>query len=251
VSQNRVALITGVTRQDGSYLARLLLNRGYAAHDIKRSSSLFRADRIDHLYQSPHVTGRTFVLRLDDTADSTSFVRIVPPVLPDEIYSLTAQSQAAVSFDEPEWTANSDALGDWGHATDYVEKPLPILQQEKTEHFHIATGVCQFVQFAAPELGIAVRLEGECEMGVIEAVTGSRAQCEVGNLIVTVNPRNPLPIGVENLLGDTTKVQEQLPWTPKTTLEELAQEIVEVDYTATKRDEMAKKAGFATYDHHE
>lgn len=107
----RVALITGVTGQDGSYLAELLLSKGYEVHGIKRRSSLFNTDRIDHLYQDPHETGRNFVLHYGDMTDSSSLIRIIQQVQPDEIYNLAAQSHVAVSFEEPEYTANSDALG--------------------------------------------------------------------------------------------------------------------------------------------
>ena len=105
------ALITGVTGQDGAYLAELLLHKGYEVHGIKRRSSLFNTDRIDNLYQDPHVDGRRFVLHYGDLTDSTNLIRIVQQVQPDEIYNLGAQSHVAVSFDSPEYTANSDALG--------------------------------------------------------------------------------------------------------------------------------------------
>ncbi len=107
----KVALITGVTGQDGSYLAEFLLNKGYEVHGIKRRSSLFNTDRIDHLYQDPHVDNRNFVLHYGDLTDSTSLVRIVQKVQPDEIYNLAAQSHVAVSFEEPEYTANADGIG--------------------------------------------------------------------------------------------------------------------------------------------
>lgn len=105
------ALITGVTGQDGSYLAELLLDKGYEVHGIKRRTSLFNTDRIDHLYQDPHESNQKFVLHHGDLTDSTSLIRIIQQVQPDEIYNLAAQSHVAVSFEEPEYTANSDALG--------------------------------------------------------------------------------------------------------------------------------------------
>ncbi len=105
------ALITGVTGQDGSYLAELLLGKGYEVHGIKRRTSLLNTDRIDHLYQDPHEQGRRFVLHHGDMTDSSSLIRIIQLVQPDEIYNLAAQSHVAVSFEEPEYTANSDALG--------------------------------------------------------------------------------------------------------------------------------------------
>lgn len=105
------ALITGITGQDGAYLAEFLLNKGYEVHGIKRRSSLFNTARIDHLYQDPHEKQRRFVLHHGDLTDSSSLVHIIEKVHPDEVYNLAAQSHVAVSFEEPEYTANSDALG--------------------------------------------------------------------------------------------------------------------------------------------
>jgi GDPmannose 4,6-dehydratase len=128
------ALITGVTGQDGAYLAELLLSKGYEVHGIKRRSSLFNTDRIDHLYQDPHDTGRRFVLHYGDMTDSSSLVRIIQQVQPDEIYNLAAQSHVAVSFEEPEYTANSDALG----ALRILEA-MRILKLEKKTRFYQAS----------------------------------------------------------------------------------------------------------------
>ena len=105
------ALITGVTGQDGSYLAEFLLEKGYEVHGIKRRTSLFNTDRIDHIYQGPHEADRNFILHHGDLTDSSSLIHIIEKVKPDEIYNLAAQSHVAVSFEEPEYTANSDALG--------------------------------------------------------------------------------------------------------------------------------------------
>ncbi len=105
------ALITGITGQDGSYLAEFLLARGYEVHGIKRRASLFNTDRIDHLYQDPHERDRRLMLHYGDLTDATNLIRIVQNVQPDEIYNLAAQSHVAVSFDTPEYTANTDALG--------------------------------------------------------------------------------------------------------------------------------------------
>ena len=105
------ALITGVTGQDGAYLAEFLLNKGYEVHGVKRRTSLFNTDRIDHLYQGPHEKQRRFVLHHGDMTDSSSLLHILRKVQPDEVYNLAAQSHVAVSFEEPEYTANSDALG--------------------------------------------------------------------------------------------------------------------------------------------
>ena len=107
----KTALITGVTGQDGAYLAELLLQKGYQVHGIKRRSSLFNTDRIDHLYQDPHVDNQRFKLHYGDLTDSTNLIRIVQQVQPDEIYNLAAMSHVAVSFEEPEYTANADGIG--------------------------------------------------------------------------------------------------------------------------------------------
>ena len=111
MSKRKVALITGVTGQDGAYLSELLLGKGYEVHGIKRRSSLFNTARIDHLYRDPHEEGVRFFLHHGDLTDSSSLIRIIQQVRPDEIYNLAAQSHVAVSFEEPEYTANSDALG--------------------------------------------------------------------------------------------------------------------------------------------
>ena len=130
----KTALITGVTGQDGSYLAELLLAKGYMVHGIKRRSSLFNTDRIDHLYQDQHEDNVRFVLHYGDLTDSSSLIRIMQQVRPDEIYNLGAQSHVAVSFEEPEYTANSDALG----ALRLLEA-IRILGMEKTTRFYQAS----------------------------------------------------------------------------------------------------------------
>lgn len=107
----KVALITGITGQDGAYLAEFLLKKGYLVHGLKRRSSSFNTDRIDHLYQDPHELGRNFVLHYGDLTDSTNLIRIIQETQPDEIYNLAAQSHVKVSFDTPEYTANADGLG--------------------------------------------------------------------------------------------------------------------------------------------
>jgi len=130
----KTALITGITGQDGAYLAEFLLKKGYSVHGIKRRSSLFNTDRIDHLYQDPHVDNRKFILHHGDMTDSSSLVRIIQQVQPDEIYNLAAQSHVAVSFEEPEYTANSDALG----ALRILEA-IRILGLEKKARFYQAS----------------------------------------------------------------------------------------------------------------
>ncbi len=111
MAQPKVALITGITGQDGAYLAGFLLEKGYLVHGLKRRSSLFNTQRIDHLYRDPHDTGRRMILHYGDLTDATNLIRIVQQVQPDEIYNLAAQSHVKVSFESPEYTANTDALG--------------------------------------------------------------------------------------------------------------------------------------------
>ncbi len=128
------ALITGITGQDGSYLAEFLLNKDYEVHGIKRRTSLINTERIDHLYQDPSVKNRSFILHHGDLTDSTSLIRIIQEIQPDEIYNLAAQSHVAVSFEEPEYTANSDALG----ALRILEA-IRILKLEKKTKFYQAS----------------------------------------------------------------------------------------------------------------
>ena len=371
--KKKTALITGVTGQDGAYLSELLLGKGYEVHGIKRRASLFNTDRIDHLYQDPHVDHQRFKLHYGDLTDSTNLIRIVQEVQPDEIYNLAAMSHVAVSFETPEYTANADGIGtlrileairilglekktrfyqastselyglvqetpqkettpfyprspyavakiyaywitvnyreayglyacngilfnhesplrgetfvtrkitramarialglqdclylgnlsalrDWGHAKDYVEMQWLMLQQEQPEDFVIATGVQysvrQFVEFAARELGIEIRFsgEGEREVGTVASVSGDKAGCKPGDVIVKVDPRYFRPTEVETLLGDPSKAKEKLGWTPTTTLPELVREMVEADYDSARRDNMVKQAGFRAYDYNE
>ena len=132
--RSKKALITGVTGQDGAYLSELLLKKGYEVHGIKRRASLFNTDRIDHLYQDPHEENKAFVLHYGDLTDSTNLIRIVQEVQPDEIYNLAAQSHVAVSFESPEYTANSDALG-----TLRILESIRILKLEEKVRFYQAS----------------------------------------------------------------------------------------------------------------
>jgi GDPmannose 4,6-dehydratase len=373
MKNHKTALITGITGQDGAYLAELLLAKGYEVHGVKRRSSLFNTDRIDHLYQDPHVDDARLKLHYGDLTDSTNLVRIVQQVQPDEIYNLAAQSHVQVSFEMPEYTANADGIGtlrlleairilglekktrfyqastselyglvqevpqrettpfyprspyavaklyaywitinyreayglyacngilfnhesplrgetfvtrkitraiarialglqeclylgnlsalrDWGHARDYVEMQWLMLQQAQPEDFVIATGVQysvrKFVELAAAELGITLDFsgEGEHEIGRVAAVTGERARCKVGDVIVRVDPRYYRPTEVETLLGDPGRAREKLGWTPRVTLQELVREMAEADYVSARRDALVRGAGFQAYDYHE
>ena len=133
-NKQKVALITGVTGQDGSYLAEFLLEKGYVVHGIKRRSSLFNTDRVDHLYQDPHIDHRNFVLHYGDLSDSSNLTRIIQQTQPDEIYNLGAQSHVAVSFESPEYTADVDAVG-----TLRILEAIRILGLEKKTRFYQAS----------------------------------------------------------------------------------------------------------------
>ena len=141
------ALITGITGQDGSYLAEFLLNKGYEVHGVKRRTSLINTDRIDHLYQEPHNTNRKFILHHGDLTDSTSLIRIIQEVQPDEIYNLAAQSHVAVSFEEPEYTANSDALG----ALRILEAIRILKLEKKTKYYQASTSELYGATLKSPQ----------------------------------------------------------------------------------------------------
>ncbi len=130
----KIALITGITGQDGAYLAEFLLKKGYIVHGIKRRASLFNTDRIDHLYQDPHVENKNFILHYGDLTDSTNLIRIIQQVQPDEIYNLAAMSHVAVSFETPEYTANADGIG-----TLRILEAIRILGLEKKTRFYQAS----------------------------------------------------------------------------------------------------------------
>ena len=341
----KTALITGVTGQDGAYLAELLLKKGYTVHGIKRRSSSFNTGRIDHLYQDPHVDQRNFVLHYGDLTDSTNLIRIVQETQPDELYNLAAQSHVKVSFETPEYTANSDALGtlrlleairilgldqktrfyqastselyglvqetpqrettpfyprspygvaklygywitvnyreaygmhacngilfnhesplrgetfvtrkitravarisqgrqdclylgnldaqrDWGHARDYVDGMWRILQHPDPEDFVLATGltttVRAFTEKAFSIAGLSIQWEGtgDSEIG---------RDPQSGAIRVRIDPQYYRPTEVDLLLGDATKAQEKLGWTPKYTLDQLIEEMVLSDLKA-------------------
>jgi GDPmannose 4,6-dehydratase len=132
--KQKIALITGITGQDGSYLAELLLEKGYVVHGIKRRASLFNTGRVDHLYQDPHIDHRNFVLHYGDLTDTSNLVRILQQVQPDEVYNLGAQSHVAVSFESPEYTADVDAMG-----TLRLLEAIRILGLEKKTRFYQAS----------------------------------------------------------------------------------------------------------------
>ena len=342
MTRQKTALITGVTGQDGAYLTRLLLDKGYSVHGVKRRSSSFNTGRIEDIYEDPHVPNPRLTLHYGDMTDSTNLIRIVQETQPDEIYNLAAQSHVQVSFETPEYTANSDAIGtlrlleamrilglektsrfyqastselyglvqevpqsektpfyprspyaaaklyaywivvnyreaygmhasngilfnhesplrgetfvtrkitraaaaihlgkqeklylgnldaqrDWGHAKEYVEGMWLMLQQETPDDYVLATGetthVRTFVEWAFEECGIALEWRGK---GVDE-----KGHCrKTGRCLVEVDPRYFRPTEVDLLLGDPRKAQEKLGWHHKTSVRELAREMVQAD----------------------
>jgi len=372
----KTALITGITGQDGAYLAELLLEKGYMVHGIKRRASLFNTDRIDHLYQDLHATNVRLKLHYGDMTDSMNLTRIIQETQPDEIYNLAAMSHVKVSFDTPEYTANADGIGalrileavrllgmekktkmyqastselyglvqavpqcettpfyprspyavakmyaywitvnyreaygmfacngilfnhesplrgetfvtrkitraaakialglqndlymgnldaqrDWGHAKDYVDAMWRILQQDQPEDYVIATGVTtrvrDFIHMAFQEIGLHLQFEGEgvdeagrlvaIDATVYEKATGkssSSFHLPLQSIIVKVDPAYFRPTEVELLIGDPTKAQQKLGWTPKYTLPMLVKEMMQADIALFQRDLHLSKGG--------
>jgi GDPmannose 4,6-dehydratase len=376
----KVALITGITGQDGAYLAELLLEKGYMVHGIKRRASLFNTDRIDHLYQDPHEKGVRLKLHYGDLTDSTNLIRIIQETQPDEIYNLAAMSHVQVSFETPEYTANADALGtlrileavricglthktriyqastselyglvqevpqkettpfyprspygvaklygywitvnyreaygmfacngilfnhesplrgetfvtrkitraaakivlgmqdklylgnldaqrDWGHAKDYVEAMWRILQQDEAEDFVIATGkttyVRDFVKMAFAEVGVELTFTGVGveERGVVKAINAAvQASKDIsctlkpGDEVVAVDPRYFRPTEVDLLIGDATKANTKLGWTPKFSLQELVHDMMDSDIRLMKKQKFLAEGGYEILSQHE
>lgn len=351
------ALITGVTGQDGAYLAEFLLNKGYEVHGIKRRTSLFNTERIDHLYVDPHEDDTRFFLHHGDMTDGSSLLHVLAEVRPDEIYNLAAQSHVAVSFEEPEYTANSDALGtlrileamrtlgladstrfyqastselygkvrevpqteatpfyprspygvaklyaywitvnyresyglhasngilfnhespirgetfvtrkitrglgriaaglddclylgnldalrDWGHARDYVRMMWMMLQQDTPDDYVIATGkqqsVRDFVNLAAARIGLELEWSGTGvdEHATVVGVGNDLPDSLLGETVVRVDPQYFRPAEVESLLGDASKAQRVLGWTPEIGFEALVHEMADADLAAARR----------------
>jgi GDPmannose 4,6-dehydratase len=168
-----------------------------------------------------------------------------------------ALARVALGLQDCLYLGNLGARRDWGHARDYVEAQWLMLQQDEAQDMVIATGVQRsvrdFVTVAAERLGIRLKFEGSGaqEIGCVVAVTGSRACCRVGDVIVRVDPRYFRPTEVESLLGDASRAKERLGWSPRTSFDELVSEMVESDFQAAMRDSLVKEAGFRAYDYHE
>jgi len=375
---SKVALITGVTGQDGAYLSELLLSKGYQVHGLKRRTSSFNTERIDHLYEDPHAEGgRRYRLHFGDLTDSTNVIRIVQHVQPDEIYHLAAMSHVSVSFETPEYTANADAIGtlrlleairilgldrktrflnastselfgnpatptqneqsplsprspyavaklyahwitvnyreayglfacngisfnhesplrgetfvtrkitrgmarislglqdclhlgnldarrDWSHARDHVRGHWQMLQLAQPEDLVLASGtshsVRDFAVLAARALGITLDFSGSCaaEVGTVTAVdlvdSELRARCQVGDVIVRVDPRYFRPTEVQALCGDASRAAARLGWSAEVGFEQLVREMADADYASARRDSLVKMVGFKTFNHNE
>ena len=369
----KVAFITGVTGQDGAYLSEFLLKKGYEVHGLKRRASLFNTDRIDHLYQDPHVENRNFILHYGDMTDSTNLIRLIQEIQPDEIYNLAAMSHVQVSFEIPEYTGNADGLGalrildavrllgleqktriyqastselygkvqevpqsettpfyprspyavakmyaywimvnyreaynmfacngilfnhespirgetfvtrkitraacrialglqdkiylgnldaqrDWGHAKDYVRMMWMILQAEQAEDWVIATGkttpVRDFVKMAFAELGIELEFSGDGinERGFVKSCSNPELQLEKGKEVLAVDPKYFRPTEVELLIGDASKANNKLGWTPKYHLNDLVRDMVDGDLALMKKEQHLKEAGYKTLNYFE
>ncbi len=362
------ALITGITGQDGSYLAEFLLTKGYEVHGIKRKSSVMNTSRIDHLYQDPHSSGQQFFLHYGDMSDTSSLIRVIQKVQPDEIYNLAAQSHVAVSFVNPEYTANVDGLGplrileairilglthktrfyqastselygliqevpqrettpfyprspyaaaklyaywitvnyreaydmfacngilfnhespkrgetfvtrkisqavakiylgqqkrlylgnlnalrDWGHARDYVEAQWLMLQQPEPQDYVIASGeqhsVREFVEKSFACVNVTIQWDGEGvdEVGVARCRQGPGTALD-GKVVVSIDPRYFRPTEVETLLGDPSKALRDLGWRPRTTFDQLVEEMVQEDIRATTEASLSAQADTLTH----
>ena len=356
----KTALITGITGQDGAYLAEFLLKKGYEVHGIKRRASLINTARIDHLYADPHDENAELILHYGDMTDSSSLQRTIQRTQPDEIYNLAAQSHVAVSFEEPEYTAESDAVGtlrileamrnlgleekcrfyqastselfgkvqetpqteqtpfyprspygvaklyaywitvnyresygmfacngilfnhesplrgetfvtrkitrglariawgldkciylgnldarrDWGHARDYVEAQWLMLQHDEPVDFVIASGkqysVRDFVNKAADSMGLQLEWTGSgpAERAVVAGSENRNLAFQAGDVVVQIDPRYYRPAEVETLLGDASLAREKLGWVPKTTFDELVNEMVQTDLRLAREESL-------------
>ncbi|WP_053991023.1 GDP-mannose 4,6-dehydratase [Mangrovimonas sp. TPBH4] len=364
--KQKIAFITGVTGQDGAYLSEFLLKKGYIVHGLKRRSSLFNTDRIDHLYQDPHESHRNFILHYGDMTDSTNLIRLIQEIQPDEIYNLAAMSHVHVSFEVPEYTGNADGLGtlrildavrllglekktriyqastselygkvqevpqseatpfyprspyavakmyaywitvnyreaygmyacngilfnhespirgetfvtrkitravsrialglqdkfylgnldaqrDWGHAKDYVRMMWMILQADEAEDWVIATGkttkVRDFVRMAFAEVGVALEFKGEGveEKAFVVSCDNPEYQIEIGKEVLAVDPKYFRPTEVDLLIGDASKANNKLGWTPKYDLKDLVNDMMQSDLKLMKKEQYLKEGDY-------
>tara|TARA_S200000501_G_scaffold344561_1_gene356410 strand:- start:10352 stop:11467 length:1116 start_codon:yes stop_codon:yes gene_type:complete len=367
------ALITGVTGQDGSYLSELLLKKGYEVHGIKRRSSLFNTDRIDHLYQDPHVDNANFILHYGDMTDTSNLTRLIKKIEPDEIYNLAAMSHVKVSFDLPEYVADADGIGtlrlleairllgfekktkiyqastselygmvqeipqkestpfyprspyavakmyaywitvnyreaynifacngilfnhesplrgetfvtrkitravskivlglqekvhlgnldskrDWGHAKDYVKMMWMILQANEPDDWVIATGkttsIREFLIKSFNYVGIEIEFKGEGlnERGYVKKCNNKKYKIDIGKEVISIDPRYFRPTEVDLLIGDASKAKEKLNWTPKISLEELINDMMQSDLKYFEKEKLLRDNGYKILNYHE
>ena len=370
---SKIALITGITGQDGAYLAEFLLKKGYTVHGLKRRTSLFNTDRIDHIYEDPHNPNPKFFLHFGDMTDSTNLIRLVQEIKPDEIYNLAAMSHVRVSFDIPEYVADTDGIGtlrlleairicglehktriyqastselygkvqevpqtektpfyprspygvakmyaywitvnyreaynifacngilfnhespirgetfvtrkitravsrialglqdkffignldakrDWGHAKDYVRMMWMILQHDNPEDWVIATGrttsIRDFIKMAFAHIGVELEFKGQGvdEIAVIASCSNDKYQLEIGQQVLAVDEKYFRPTEVDMLIGDPTKAKEKLGWTPKITLEQLVEDMMQSDLKLFEKDKYLKEGGHETLNYFE
>jgi len=369
----KVAFITGVTGQDGAYLSEFLLKKGYQVHGLKRRSSMFNTDRIDHLYQDPHIENRHFILHYGDMTDSSNLIRLISEIKPDEIYNLAAMSHVQVSFEMPEYTADTDAMGalrileavrflglekktkiyqastselygkvqevpqsettpfyprspyavakmyaywitvnyreaynmfscngilfnhespirgetfvtrkitravskialglqdklylgnldakrDWGHAKDYVRMMWMILQADEPEDWVIATGVTttvrDFVKMAFQHVGITLGFSGSGETETAKVIKSNNPeyQLKVGTEVLAVDSKYFRPTEVDLLIGDPSKANNKLGWTPEYDLQNLVVDMMKHDLHLMRKDQLLKEHDYKTLNYFE
>ncbi len=370
---NKVAFITGVTGQDGAYLSEFLLKKGYTVHGLKRRTSQFNTDRIDHLYEDPHIQNQKFILHYGDMTDSTNLTRLIQKIQPDEIYNLAAMSHVQVSFEMPEYVADTDGMGtlrlleavrllgleqktriyqastselygkvqeipqsettpfyprspyavakmyaywitvnyreaynmyacngilfnhesplrgetfvtrkitratsrialglqntfylgnldaqrDWGHAKDYVRMMWMILQADQAEDWVIATGetttVRDFVRMSFREVGIELNFKGTGvnEKAYVVSCSNPEYQLEFGKEVLAIDPRYFRPTEVDLLIGDPSKANTKLGWTPKYSLQDLVEDMMSSDIELMKKENHLKEGGYQILNYYE
>src|SRR6267143_1834428 len=269
----KIALITGITGQDGALLAELLLQKGYTVHGIKRRSSSFNTGRVDHLYVDPHQAGARFFMHHGDLTDATNLIRIVQETPPTEIYNLAAQSHVQVSFETPEYTANADALG-----TLRLLEAIRILGMERRIRFYQASSselygrVREVPQrettpfyprspYGAAKLyayWITVNYREAYGMFACNGILFNHESPvrgetfvtrKAGQTVVRVDPHYFRPSEVDSLLGDASKARKMLGWKPEIGFKDLVAEMAREDLALAERDRLARDHGHKTFDY--
>ena len=238
----KIALITGVTGQDGSYLAELLLQKGYIVHGIRRRSSMLNTQRIDHLVFDKQWKDK-FFLHYGDMTDGSNITRIIQPLRGEGFVTrkiTICASQIANNKMEKMTLGNLDAQRDWGHAKDYVEGMWRMMQQETPEDYVLATGITtsvrEFARLAFAEAGIEIAFtgEGENEKAQVVKCNNPKYQLPEGKIVIEIDPKYYRPTEVELLVGDASKALNQLGWKPTYKLAELIKEMMGADLEAAE-----------------